>query len=136
MTKGVEVRHGKTGSSIRVRFFYRGKEYREPLRLEPTKSNLAYAERLRGEILNAIERGTFDYRKAFPHGKNAAAFGQPTGAETIAGRLNEYILSPRPQALPRTPLLSWGVFVAGRANHCASLLAVAARVAHIPPKFC
>lgn len=91
MSKGIEVRQGKTGASIRVRFSYRGREFREILRMEPTKANLAYAERLRGEIINQLERGTFDYRKAFPSGKNAAAFGQPTGAETVGGRLDEYI---------------------------------------------
>lgn len=45
---------------------YKGMECRETLRLAHTKQNIRYAERLRGEILNSIELGTFNYAKYFP----------------------------------------------------------------------
>lgn len=45
---------------------YKGVECRETLKLTHTKPNIRYAERLRGEILNAIELGTFVYAKYFP----------------------------------------------------------------------
>jgi len=59
---GIEVR----GGSIRVVFQYRQRRCRETLKLEPTKANLTYAARLRGEILRKIELGTFDYAAYFP----------------------------------------------------------------------
>ena len=42
---------------------------------EPTPPNVRYAVRLRGEILNAIERGTFNYADYFPESPRARQFG-------------------------------------------------------------
>lgn len=64
--RGIELRKGVDTESIRVKFMYRGMECRETLKLARTKANILYAERLRGEILNAIEKKTFDYAKYFP----------------------------------------------------------------------
>lgn len=60
---------------------FRGVECREPLNLTATPPNVRYAIRLRGEILNAIERGTFNYFDHFPESDNARRFGfVPSGA--------------------------------------------------------
>jgi integrase len=58
-------------------------ECRETLKLEHTKANIKYAERLRGEILNAIELGTFLYAKYFPESKQLAKLGQTASADQI-----------------------------------------------------
>ncbi|PID45033.1 MAG: site-specific integrase [Proteobacteria bacterium] len=59
---GIEAR----GQSIRVTFSYKGKRRRETLTLPPTPANLKYAARLRGQILNEIGIGSFNYAEHFP----------------------------------------------------------------------
>lgn len=66
---GITSRTGKTKSSIQIAFTYQGKHRRETINLPPTKANISYAERLRAEILNAIERKTFNYEEYFPNSK-------------------------------------------------------------------
>lgn len=44
---------------------------RETLDIPATPANLKYAGRLRAEVINAIERGTFDYAATFPESKFA-----------------------------------------------------------------
>jgi integrase len=66
---GLEVRSG----SIRIVFYWRNRRCRETLKLEPSKANLTYAARLRGEILRKIELGTFDYAEYFPDSDLARA---------------------------------------------------------------
>ena len=51
-----------SASSILIYFTYRGVQCRERLKLPPTNANLNYAANLRGEILNKIALGTFDYQ--------------------------------------------------------------------------
>jgi integrase len=63
--RGVSIRKWETGTGIRIVFRFRGVMCRETLKLEPTKANLKYAERLRGEILNAIALGTFNLGKGY-----------------------------------------------------------------------
>lgn len=59
----------------RVAFSYRGAQCRELIDLPHTRANFLYCERLRAEILNAIERGKFKYGDYFPNSARAAAFG-------------------------------------------------------------
>lgn len=54
---------------------YLGVECRETLKLAHTKANIKFAERLRGEILNAIEKGTFSYAEHFPDSNQLKKFG-------------------------------------------------------------
>lgn len=69
---------------------YRGAECRETLKLAHTKANIKYAERLRGEILNAIEVGTFSYAKYFPDSPQLKKLGlQPTRGLVTVGELLE-----------------------------------------------
>lgn len=84
---GVEVREGVRGTSIRIHFMYRGVKCKESLRLPATKANLAYATRLRGEVINAIERGTFRYPDYFPDSKRAVLFGHVVTKETVGDLL-------------------------------------------------
>lgn len=82
---GIEARHGKRGGSIRVHFMFKGVECRETLKLPPTKANLLYAQRLRGEALNAIGKENFNYRDYFPDSKRAAIFGHATPTRITTG---------------------------------------------------
>lgn len=68
---GIELRKGARSETIRVVFQYQGKRCRESLSLSHTKNNIAYAKRLQGEVVNAIERGTFDYAEFFPNSRTA-----------------------------------------------------------------
>ena len=58
---GIRVR----GTAIQVSFYWRGQRFQKTLKLEPTKQNLKYAERLRSSILLEIAQGTFDPSKYF-----------------------------------------------------------------------
>lgn len=79
----------------------RGKAYRwlfpsggrvpETLKLDPTAANIRYAERLRAEILNAIERQTFRYSDYFPNSKRAALFGHAVSSVTVGQLLDKLI---------------------------------------------
>ncbi len=71
MPEGVEVREGVRGSSLRITFTWEGVRRRETLGLPVTAANIKFAVRLRGEVLNAIARGTFDYAAMFPNSKHA-----------------------------------------------------------------
>jgi integrase len=94
VSTGVELRTGQHAESIRIYFTYRGVDCREPVRLPHTKQNIAYAIRRRGEILNAIERGTFVYSEFFPDSPKAKLFAPPctdnpapAGYDTTVGTL-------------------------------------------------
>lgn len=92
MSSGIEIRQGKNGATIRIVFLYLGVRNRETLALPPTKPNLQYAERLRAEILNAIGRGTFNYKEYFPESKRAALFGHVVANnETVGDRLDLFM---------------------------------------------
>ncbi len=66
---------------------------RETLDIPATAANIKYAARLRAEVQNAIERGTFDYGKFFPKSKHAdkpnlaPAAAVPTIPELIETRI-------------------------------------------------
>lgn len=82
------------GNSIQIDFYYLGKRCRESLKLEPTKSNLAFADRLKSAIKHEIAIGTFSYAKHFPHSKNAT-LGTKSSNKTVGEALDEYIESAR-----------------------------------------
>lgn len=85
---GVSVRTGKGGKrSLRIAFQFRGVECKESLGIEPSAPNVRYAVRRRGEILNRIALGTFNYADYFPTSPRARRFGfAPTG-ETVGDLL-------------------------------------------------
>ncbi|WP_166454788.1 Arm DNA-binding domain-containing protein [Duganella aquatilis] len=105
-TRGVELRTGIKSESIRIKFMYKGMECRETLKLDHTKQNIRYAERLRGEILNAIELGKFDYAKYFPDSGQLTKLGLTTvtSASTVGELVREYLDQAKPVLAPSTHL--------------------------------
>lgn len=74
-----------------IQFYYQGRVCRETLSVEATKSNINYANRLRGEIINAIERDKFDYAHFFPHSKHARYLGHVAERIKIKKLLDNYL---------------------------------------------
>lgn len=100
LPEGIEIREGRRGGGIRISFIWQGKRRRETLNLALTPANIKYAARLRGEILNEIDRGTFDYAAKFPDSKFAKANKLKDQqlvehTPTIADLLNSYIQTAR-----------------------------------------
>lgn len=91
VARGVELRKGAQSESIRIKFMYRGMECRESLKLAHTKQNINYAVRLRGEILNAIEKGTFKYADYFPESNLATKFGHAPQRVTVGELLRDQL---------------------------------------------
>lgn len=91
VARGIELRKSGETESIRIRFMYRGMECRESMKLKHTKQNINYATRLRGEVLNAIERGTFKYHEYFPNSNNARKFGAAPVKATVGELLRDQI---------------------------------------------
>jgi len=69
--EGITVRSETT---IEITFHYKGTRCREAIKRKPTAGNLKFASNYRGEILIAIDDGTFIYSETFPNSKNAAKF--------------------------------------------------------------
>lgn len=101
-TRGVSIRRWESGCNIRIAFRYHGVLCRETLKLEPTKANLKYAERLRGEIINAITLGKFNYVDYFPNSKRARLFGHVAVKATVGELLKNYMLIAEKNLEPST----------------------------------
>ena len=69
-----------SASSIEISFTYQGKRCREKLKLKPSPAHLKRAERHRAAILDAIDKGTFDYATTFPTSNNVPLFSDQPGA--------------------------------------------------------
>ena len=68
---GVYSRNGK----LWINFVYKGVRCFESLKLQDTKQNRKYAERLLAEIKNKIALDTFNYQEYFPESKRLKIFG-------------------------------------------------------------
>lgn len=89
---GVSIRLWPSGkTTLRISFYYRGTRCLETLRLDATPSNIKYASRLRGEIMNAIERGNFCYADYFPNSKRAQIFGHAPSRIKIGELLDDFL---------------------------------------------
>lgn len=66
-------------TTIQIDFTYKTIRCRERIKLQPTPANLKRAENHRAAILDAIERGTFDYATTFPDSPNRFAFAAYKG---------------------------------------------------------
>ncbi len=89
---GIEIRKWKSGrTTLRIQFYYQGVLCRETLKLEATANNIKYTERLRGEIINAIERNNFNYSEFFPKSKKAVQFGHVSQKTPIDELLVSYL---------------------------------------------
>jgi integrase len=74
--KGVRV---VSDSSLEISFTYKNTRCRERIKLKPTKPNIKRVARHRDAILDAIERGTFNYAETFPNSNNAKKFAENQG---------------------------------------------------------
>lgn len=81
--RGIVLREFKHTQSIQISFSYRGVRCRESLSLPHTSANIKYAERLKSEIQNSIERGTFDYSAYFPNSPKLKLFGEAVSTKTV-----------------------------------------------------
>ncbi len=66
-------------SSIQIDFIYKGIRCRERIKLPPSPANLKRAEQHRAAILDAIERGRFDYATTFPESPRRFLFSEQKG---------------------------------------------------------
>lgn len=66
-------------SSIEIDFIFKTRRCKERLKLKPTSTNLKRADIHRAAILDAIERGTFNYSVTFPESKNRFIFAEYQG---------------------------------------------------------
>lgn len=66
-------------TTIEITFTYRGQRCRERIKLAPTPPNLKRAAQHRAAILDAIQKGTFDYRVTFPDSPRSALFAERQG---------------------------------------------------------
>lgn len=88
-------------TSIQIAFTYKGIECRERIKLKPSPANLKRAEIHRAAILDAIERGTFDYGTTFPDSPRRFLFAEYKGEgylletwlETWAKRQKQHLKS-------------------------------------------
>jgi len=76
LPKGVGI---GSKTSLELRFTYQGEFCKERIKLMPTKPNIKRAERKLAVIMDEIERGAFDYAKAFPNSKKAAKLAKSQG---------------------------------------------------------
>ncbi|MBO9483572.1 DUF3596 domain-containing protein [Salinisphaera sp. G21_0] len=90
-------REGTTGvravsnSTIEISFPYKGKRCRERLRLKPTPANMKRAARHRAAIMDAIDKGTFDYAETFPESPRAKEFARMPGDAFARGYLSNWL---------------------------------------------
>lgn len=92
ISPGVILRTYESGKqTVFVRFNFKGIRCSEPLKVSPNKSGFKYAERLVGEIKNAIERKTFNYQDYFPDSPKAAMFGHSVSNETIGEAIETWL---------------------------------------------
>lgn len=68
-----------SNSTIEIDFIYKTIRCRERIKLKPSPANLKRAENHRAAILDAIERGTFNYAATFPESPNRVQFAEYKG---------------------------------------------------------
>ena len=85
-----------TKSSIEIDFYYKGVRCRERIKLPPTPRNMRYAENLKGQIENAVARGSFNYGEFFPDSVRLEAMSNlPGDAETIGKYLETWLTAEK-----------------------------------------
>jgi len=79
-------------TSIEIDFYFQGRRCRERIKLKPSPANLKRAAQHRAAILDAIEKGTFDYAVTFPESKRAPQLTTlPSPAITITNYLDAWL---------------------------------------------
>lgn len=90
-------------TSIEITFTYRGQRCRERIKLKPTAANLKRANRFREAILDAIERGTFEYAVTFPNSRRRLQFIERQGeAITLTSYLDRWLEDKKPRVKAST----------------------------------
>ncbi len=107
MPRGVTIRKHKVKDTINITFTFKGVRCREPLSLPVTNSNINYASRLLGEILNKIERNTFNYADYFPTSPKLKVFGKIVEGITVKNYLDEYLTSCAERKLSPSTLIGY-----------------------------
>lgn len=84
-------------TSYEISFTYRGQRCRERVALKPSPANDRRIERHRAAVLDAIERGTFDYAYTFPESKRAEEFVERRGqVVTVKDYLDQWLKRVEP----------------------------------------
>ncbi len=95
-----------SASSYEISFQFNGVRCREKIRIPPSKVNLEHVINIRGEILNQIERGTFDYATYFPDSPRAKSLSKiPGHAITIESALEDWLKRVKPEVQKSTYVL-------------------------------
>lgn len=81
-------------STIEITFTYKNVRCRERIKLQPTAANLIKAARHRAAILDAIDKGTFDYAVTFPNSKNRIKFDD--SGFTVERYMNDWLINKQP----------------------------------------
>lgn len=104
ISRGVILRtYGSGRKALQIRFIFKGIRCTETLkRVTPNKQGQKYAERLLGEIENAIERQTFNYLEYFPDSKRAKMFGYSVTRQTVGEALEEWLQDIKKSQRPVT----------------------------------
>lgn len=101
-------------SSIEIDFYYRGVRCKERLKLPPTPRNLRYAENLKGEIENAIAKGTFNYATYFPNSRHAQKLSKVAGDAILLEQYLEGWLEREQANTKRSTWVGYEKIVNGR----------------------
>jgi len=81
-----------SASSYEISFQLNGVRCREKIKLPPSKINFEHVVNQRGEILNQIERGTFDYAEYFPDSPRARTLSKVPGYTiTVEAALEDWL---------------------------------------------
>src|SRR6185369_15065053 len=103
LPEGVETRLGKRGERLRITFTWLGQRRRETLDIPVTKANIKYAATRRAAVLDAIERGQFDYAKFFPKSKFARQNAPTIKARPTIGKLIDTYIDNAQKAKSLSP---------------------------------
>lgn len=103
LPEGVEIREGIRGQRLRVVFTWLGQRRRETLDIPVTPANIRYAGTLRAAVLNAIERGQFDYATFFPNSRFAKNHAPAVKHRPTVGQLVEVYISTARRAKSLSP---------------------------------
>ncbi|MCG7567102.1 site-specific integrase [Pseudoalteromonas sp. CnMc7-15] len=109
LPRGVRIRTQKSGAqTLYIHFTYQGVKCPEPLSGRPVdESNIKYAERLRGEILNKIQNNTFVYADYFPASAKLALFGSVKSTDDMAHYLDLYLEHAERRGLKPSSLVTY-----------------------------
>ena len=101
---------GRNGSGVReasstsyeITFTYRGIRCRERLKIKPSPTNGKRVERHLSAILDAIEKGTFDYSVTFPDSKRRMQFIERKGEALLTSKYLDGWLTGREPHLKKS----------------------------------